>query len=252
MQLAFEKNSSKFTAIKKVNLLVKQPEIRFIITALFICIANAGYPQQNTVAIRFQPEYNTVPVEIGKKYPYKSDSVEIDVLRFYISGIRFYQGNELVDEVKKKHHLVDIENPASQTIFHKNPGQVKFNRLVFSIGVDSLTNEAGALGDDLDPTNGMYWEWRSGYINVKLEGRSRICPARKNQFAFHIGGYQYPYNTIQQLDLSVTDSTTIIVVFDVMAFLNQVNIGELYEVMSPNEKAAGVAKKIAAAFKTAK
>ncbi|MBL0359151.1 MAG: hypothetical protein IPP72_20815 [Chitinophagaceae bacterium] len=218
---------------------MKQPGLRFVFIALFICIANSVYSQQNSISIRFIPQYDAVPVEIGKKYSYKNDSVEIEVLKFYISGIRFYQGNELVDEVEKKHHLIDIENPASQSISCTIGKNVKFNRMVFNIGVDSTTNEAGASGGDLDPTNGMYWEWRSGYINLKLEGRSRICPARKNQFAFHIGGYQYPYNTIQQLDLPVADSTTIAVVFDVKAFLNQVNIGELYEVMSPNERQQG-------------
>lgn len=231
---------------------MKQPGLRFVFIVLFICIANSVYSQQNSISIRFIPQYDAVPVEIGKKYPYKNDSVEIEVLKFYISGIMFYQGNELVDAVEKKHHLIDIENPASQSISHTNNKNVKFNRIIFNIGVDSTTNEAGASGGDLDPTNGMYWEWRSGYINLKLEGRSRICPARKNQFAFHIGGYQHPYNTIQQLDLPVTDTAKIVVVFDLNAFLNQVNISELYEVMSPNEKATGIAKKIALAFSIAK
>lgn len=222
--------------------------MRFIIIALITCITNAAYSQKDTIAIRFIPTYASQPIETGKKYPLKNDSVEIETLRFYISGIRFYLDDKLVDEVEKKHHLVDIEKPGSELIYHISSKQLKFNRLFFNIGVDSITNESGVYGGDLDPINGMYWEWRSGYINLKLEGKTRICPARKNQFAFHIGGYQYPYNTIQQLNLPVADNQKIIVDFNVSDLLNQVDISALYEVMSPNEKAMQVAKKIGACF----
>lgn len=244
----FEKNNSKFTGIKKLLFIVKQFLKGLVFITGFIGITGPLYSQQNAISICFVPEYDAVPLETGKKYPYKNDSVAIDLLKFYISGIRFYKGTQLVDEMEKKHHLIDIENPASQSISHANDKNVTFDHIVFNVGVDSITNESGALGGDLDPVNGMYWEWRSGYINMKLEGRSPLCPARKNQFTFHIGGYQYPYNTLQQLSLAVADSKKIMVIFDVKHFFQQVNIGELYEVMSPNEKATAMAKKIAGAF----
>ncbi len=226
--------------------------MKFIFILLFVSVVGLASSQQKTISIQFALQYNLMPIEIGKKYVYQNDSVEIQTLKFYISDIQFYQNNKRIDAVQKKHHLIDIENPASQNISHSIERNMQFNRVRFSIGVDSATNEAGAIGGDLDPTNGMYWAWQSGYINFKLEGSSPICPARKNQFTFHIGGYQYPYNTIQNLDLPVADNSNIVIGCDVNVLLSQINLGELYEVMSPNEKALGIAKKIITAFSIAK
>jgi len=222
--------------------------MKFFLTLLSVSVFAFAYPQQKAIDIQFVPRYDSKPVEPGKKYAYKNDSIEIETLKFYISNIEFYQNNQQVAAVEKKHHLIDLENPASQIINCPNEKKFQFNRVRFSIGVDSATNEAGAIGGDLDPTTGMYWAWQSGYINFKLEGRSRICPARKNQFTFHIGGYQYPYNAIQNLDLPVTNNEKIVIGFDAGALLNQLNLAELYEVMSPNEKAMSIANKIGASF----
>ena len=210
------------------------------------------YAQTNTVSIKLNTVYGALPIELGKKYPYKNDSVEITTLKFYISGIQFYQDDNLTDETEKKHHLVDIENPPSLFIYHPENKNKKFNRIHFRIGVDSITNVSGAMGGDLDPINGMYWTWQSGYINFKLEGSSKLCPSRKNQFTFHIGGYQYPNNSIQQVDLQINSKKEIVIDIDVLQLLNKIKLNELYEVMSPNEKAMEMAKKISTVFHISK
>jgi hypothetical protein len=222
--------------------------VKKIISILLICAFQTAYAQKEAVSIHFRPVYDSLPIEIEKKYPYKNDSIEISVIRFYISNIGFYQNDQLVAEPVKKHHLIDIENPASQFILHTGEKAVPCNSIRFSIGVDSLTNVSGAMGGDLDPVFGMYWTWQSGYINFKLEGKSKLCPARKNQFTYHIGGYEYPYNTLQQVDLPVADSKDIVIDIDIHQLLNQLQLNEVYEVMSPGEKAMGIAKKISSAF----
>lgn len=193
--------------------------------------------------IHFRPVYDLLPVEMEKKYSYKNDSVEISVVKFYISNISFYQNNKLVDSLDKKHHLVDIGNPASQIIQHTTEKKLLYDQIRFSIGVDSLTNVSGAMGGDLDPLFGMYWTWQSGYINFKLEGKSKLCPARKNQFTFHIGGYEYPYNSLQQVSLPVTVNQDIFIDINIRQLLNGIPLQEVYEVMSPCEKAMIIAKK---------
>ncbi len=227
-------------------------KFKLIVILLLLCIVNVARSQKKTISIQFNPVYDSLQVEPGKKYPYKNDSVEIATLKFYISGIKFYSNDELIDETVKKHHLIDLENPPSLYILHTDEKHTKFNRIQFSIGVDSITSESGVFGGDLDPVNGMYWTWQSGYINFKLEGKSKLCPSRKNQFTFHIGGYQYPYNSIQNLNFSIAGSNDIVIDIDVSSLLNQLKLTELYEVMSPNEKAVEMAQKIAAAFSVAK
>lgn len=221
-------------------------KVQFLIA--FLASSIFCYSQKDFISIQFNPIYNSLPIALGKKYPYKTDSIEITTLKFYISTIQFYQENELVDEFIKKHFLIDIENPQSLILTQANKKNKKFNHIHFSIGVDSINNTAGALGDDLDPTNGMYWTWQSGYINFKLEGNSKLCPSRKNQFTFHIGGYQYPNNTFQNLDFKISNQNKIEIDFNIAQLFNQINLKELYEVMSPNKKAMEMATKIKAAF----
>ncbi|MES2849560.1 MAG: MbnP family protein [Bacteroidota bacterium] len=227
-------------------------KFKLIFILLLLCSVNVACSQKKAISIRFNPVYDSLQLEPGKKYPYKNDSVEISVLKFYISGIKFYSNDELAGETEKKHHLIDLENAPSLYILHTDEKHKEFNRIQFSIGVDSLTSESGVFGGDLDPVNGMYWTWQSGYINFKLEGKSKLCPSRKNQFTFHIGGYQYPYNSIQNLNFTITNIDKIVININIAQLLSQLKLTELYEVMSPNEKAVEMARKIAAAFSVAK
>ena len=67
------------------------------------------------------------------------------------------------------------------------------------------SNVAGAIGGTLDPINGMYWAWNSGYVNFKIEGTSTLSNARKNAFKFHLGGYQHPYNSYRAVLIKIDD-----------------------------------------------
>jgi hypothetical protein len=148
----------------------------------------------------------------------------------------------LVETVSKKYHLIDLENPETTSIKIVRTNSKASNSISLNIGIDSLTNVAGALGEDLDPTKGMYWTWQSGYINLKLEGQSKICPSRNNLFNFHIGGYQYPYNSIQKLNFFIKDSKRIVFHLDISKLLNGVQLNEVYEIMSPGKKALNFAQ----------
>jgi len=219
-----------------------------LLPVLCTFIVTTGFGQSKKISIRFAFRYGNAPLVLDRKYAYRNDSIDIETLKFYISGIQLYHNDRPVAAFSKKHWLVDAEDSSSLSLEQTFGQSFSFNRIRCSIGIDSITNGAGAIGSDLDPTNGMYWTWQSGYINFKLEGHTRLCPARKNQFTYHIGGYQYPFNTLQNLDLAVTGSNNIIIVFDVYTLLNQLNTGEIYEVMSPNEKAMNIAKKIGTAY----
>jgi hypothetical protein len=117
------------------------------------------------------------------------------------------------------------------------PEEVVFNKIHFSIGIDSVTNSSGVFGGDLDPTNGMYWTWQSGYINFKLEGKSLLSSARKNKFEYHIGGYLYPNNTLQEVELEVNNNDKIIINIDISKFIVELDISTINKVMSPGESA---------------
>jgi Transmembrane family 220, helix len=220
---------------------------RLAITVLALVLHSALPAQQ--ITINFKPVFGSLPLKLNKMYPYKNDSVQLSALKFYISDIQFYKDEKPVNIAVKKHHLVDMENRASLTVKCVAENKQSFNRIQFSIGTDSITNVSGAHGGDLDPTNGMYWTWQSGYINFKLEGKSKICASRNNEFIYHIGGYQHPYPTIQQIILPVKYNSTIVIKVDIAQLLNQLNLAAFFHLMSPGKKAVEMAQKIAAIFK---
>ena len=72
------------------------------------------------------------------------------------------------------------------------------------IGVDSIHNCSGAQSGALDPVNGMFWTWSTGYIFLKLEGHADASASSGHIFEYHIGGYAAPNNCIRRVTLSLT------------------------------------------------
>lgn len=222
--------------------------MRLIFTLFFWGIYCFALGQKNESIIEFAPTFNNLPLELNKNYSFKNDSLKISILKFYISNINFYQNNQFIDSVSKKYYLIDFENPETSSIKFLRTNSKAFNRIFFSIGIDSLTNVSGALGEDLDPTKGMYWTWQSGYVNLKLEGQSKICPSRNNLYIFHIGGYQYPFSSIQNVNFSTKGYRKIILNLDISKLLNGMNLNVIYEVMSPGKKALTIAQQFSNAI----
>ena len=101
----------------------------------------------------------------------------------------------------------------------------------------------------MDPTNGMYWTWQSGYINLKLEGTSSACPARNHFFQYHLGGYQFPNNALQTIQLDFSDHKyQLFLPLD--NFFQSANLMDKYEVMRPCEEAVHLSVLTGSLFNT--
>ncbi|MBI3236019.1 MAG: hypothetical protein HYZ42_18620 [Bacteroidetes bacterium] len=112
-----------------------------------------------------------------------------------------------------------------------------YNHVSFVLGIDSVTNVSGALGGDLDPTTGMYWTWQSGYINVKVEGRSNSCKTRNNEFQFHLGGYMFPNAAAQTILLDAKPNSNLTMIVDLKPWFEQIKLSEQNHIMSPSLEA---------------
>ncbi|MDX2247588.1 MAG: MbnP family protein [Bacteroidia bacterium] len=228
--------------------------MRFCLWIVFLMFSNFVFAQSAPGNIRFNLTFGSQPVEIGKNYysPATGDSIKLEVVKFYISHLQFFRDNIPLAVLKKQHMLVDAGNP--ETLHFPIPEEAagKFNRVVFNLGTDSLTNVSGAFGGDLDPTKGMYWAWQSGYINLKLEGVSKACPARNHYFQFHIGGYQSPFPSCQIIDLPAIAKNDLTIEVALDSFFSQVNIAETYQIMSPGQQAVSFARLFASLFSLAK
>ena len=156
---------------------------------------------QNAVKITFQPMFEGENLALNKVYYFKNDTLYISNFKCYISNLTYYKNDSIVHSSIKKAHLIDATDSSSFIILENE--FFKYDEILFNIGVDSLTNVSGIFEGDLDPAKGMYWTWQSGYINFKLEGTSSHCPARKNKFYWHIGGYLSPYNSLRKINLKL-------------------------------------------------
>ncbi|MBK9636899.1 MAG: hypothetical protein IPO63_03460 [Bacteroidetes bacterium] len=181
----------------------------------------------------------------------EKDTLQINQLKFYISNIQFLKGDEIVFTELNSYHLIDFEMPATTSISIKTFRSISYNSIRFYLGIDSLTNVSGALGGDLDPTHGMYWTWQSGYINFKMEGQASKSEAASTEFQFHLGGYQVPFNSLQQIQLNATDEN-INLVLNVDPFLHSIDFSNNHHIMSPTKKAVELSELLAKNFKVRK
>lgn len=189
--------------------------------------------------------FNEKEVELGKTYfsSTLNDSVTFESIRFYLSNFEFLTSKKEVIELPKKHFLIDLKEPNSLLL--ETPKNLNHASVRFNLGIDSITNNKGALGGDLDPVNGMYWTWQSGYINFKLEGTSPAVSTRKNRFQFHLGGFLYPFNALQTVELNNKNEITL----DLTEFFEQVDLNETNTIMSPSYEAVEISKKVANSFR---
>ena len=213
----------------------------YLLFCITFLLTNYVHAQNKTVTVKFNPTFGNSVLVPGKNYfsTANKDSISIETFRFYVSNLTLYKNGKVVYKSKNTFHLIDLGKKLQVSLSAKN---LNFDALTFAVGIDSLTNVSGAMGGDLDPVNGMYWAWQSGYINFKLEGKSKICNTKNNIFQFHIGGYMPPSATIQTIFLTVKKPADPEINVDVGKFLNEIDLRTTNEIMSPGEKAIKLAK----------
>jgi hypothetical protein len=186
---------------------------------------------QTTVKVR--PLFNGKEVQLKKGIvSSKGDTLSFSTLRFYISKLSIYDalGN---GQRTDPYYLVDLENEESLILFSGSAG---IQHISFYLGTDSLTNVSGILEGPLDPINGMYWAWNSGYINFKLEGTSSHLTTPKKEFEFHLGGYLEPFPTVRSFDFSTNSSVKMIYIdIDIEKWLNTIDLTTNSNVMIPGK-----------------
>jgi hypothetical protein len=205
------------------------------------------YQTSNAQSVSIQINYGTQPLKLGEKYYLDKikDSLEINTLKFYISKLSFYYNHKLILEDDKP-ILYNLENQKSSKLYIDN--NILYDSISFDLGIDSLYNTTGVMGGDLDPVNGMYWTWQTGYINFKLEGKSKVCKSRKNIYQYHLGGYTFPFNALQKIGFKKTNKNSFIIVLDIEKLLNSIDISNLTEIMSPRKEAVEMSKLISNCF----
>jgi len=206
-----------------------------MIKSLLLLFCLCSYTQSFSQEIHFKTKVTASP------YVYiDRDTVEIKVFKYYITKLQLWKQQQLVYTDKRGAFLIDGLSDATYYLANKK----NYDSLSFTLGIDSAIQRKGALGKDLDPTNGMYWAWQSGYIHFKLETHS----LSNQPLQLHIGGYAYPFNTLQQLGFKVTNTKNNSLQFDLSQFLQHINSQKVYKIMSPCAEAVTISAIIAQSF----
>lgn len=205
--------------------------------------------EKDSLVMQLNLRFKNQPFELNKSFISPRDTLQISVLKFYLSGLELHYTDGTILKEKNSFHLIDAADLESLKLKFPQSKQ-SISKIRFNIGIDSTQSTSGALSGDLDPTKGMYWAWQSGYINMKIEGKSNRCATRKKQFHFHLGGYLQPYYALRTLEIPVKNKeNTLQLVMDLAPFFETVDLKEINTIMSPNKTAMDLANKTAQLFR---
>lgn len=234
--------------------------IRINTLLLFIiCVSNAHASCDSLphIVVRgsFQFRFGRVPIpyqyphtisEEGVKQSYSSPfELEVEKLKCYVGGIQLLDRNKnIIGRDTTNYHLLDFSNEKSLRFEVLTSGEyADFLRL--TLGVDSLTNAAGIHCCALDPSNGMYWSWQSGYIQFKLEGKVKGNQA----LTLHLGGFSHAHMSSLTLDIPIQRMITggppqnpskrrkdLKVDINLNELLELIDANGEYTIMSPNQQ----------------
>ena len=213
-----------------------------IVFLFLFCLKVFSQSKSDSLAVNFHLEFNKFSLELNKKYVSASkDTLTFETFRCYISNIQIqYEDNSIFTQ-KDSYHLLDLENPNSFQIPITKMSDKLISKITFNIGIDSLTSNSGALTGDLDPAKGMYWAWQSGYINMKIEGKSSSCKTRNNEFQFHIGGYLQPNYSMRKVEINYNSNNNVNIGIDLKDFFSNINLSQTNSVMIPGKLAMELA-----------
>ncbi|MEP6748189.1 MAG: MbnP family protein [Bacteroidota bacterium] len=179
----------------------------YFVIVLFICLATGGFTfiyknKEATTAIHFKNLVGNKELKLFDE-TYTNNFGEpfvINKFRYYISHISIVDGSDKEINLSNNYYLVNEDDSLSKMIQLPAAG---IKSISFLIGVDSAKNISGVQTGSLDPMNGMFWTWNSGYVFAKLEGQSDSSHAPAHSFTWDVGGFRARENALRRIKLNV-------------------------------------------------
>jgi hypothetical protein len=155
------------------------------------------------LTIQFNAVVDADSLEFGKTYQNLfGERYSIKNFKFYICQVDLINTTDGTKYRinKDDYFLVNFAEPSSTRVSLNAIAHI-YDKISFTLGVDSIKNVSGAQTGALDPANGMFWTWNSGYIMAKLEGNSVLSNQPNQVFEYHIGGFAGAENVVQKISL---------------------------------------------------
>jgi endonuclease/exonuclease/phosphatase family metal-dependent hydrolase len=200
---------------------------------------------------RFQFNFKKTPLD------YADSLLHVEILKCYVGHIEILDINrQVIGKDSADYRLLDFSNRSSLN-FSIPINNQKASYIRITLGVDSVTNAAGVHCCALDPANGMYWSWQSGYIQFKLEGKEKDGTALN----LHLGGFSNEHMS------SITDEIPILrmvtggpvlpidrrsqdvtIHLNLDSFLELVHANKEYSLMSPSSHVPEYIRALSSSF----
>jgi hypothetical protein len=180
--------------------------------------------------VHFVPTLEGAEISLDKEYLLK------DLGKVTFTKLKFYVGLTN-DTSSKSYFLIDFARKSSCLIELPQQKNSLKSELFFWCGVDSFTNTSGIYLGALDPVNGMFWTWQSGYIAIKLEGYIRSMKGDSVSFEYHLGGYHSPFLVYYPVIFKNTKSSDLQIGLDVGRFISLAHQNFPKKVMTPGQDA---------------
>ena len=159
-----------------------------------------------SITITHSAAGNTMVLNTDVQTPL-GEPVRYTVFKYYLGKFTLTSADGSTTTLPVSYYLVDESNMASKTISITIPGG-DYAAIGFMIGVDSARNVSGVQEGALDPANGMFWTWNSGYIMAKMEGKSALSPAPLQNITFHIGGFRVANSVLRTINMPFGKTVT--------------------------------------------
>jgi endonuclease/exonuclease/phosphatase family metal-dependent hydrolase len=200
---------------------------------------------------RFQFNVKNIPLE------YVDTLLHVETLKCYVGHIELLDMNkQIIGRDSVSYRLIDFKKSNSLNFsINSNLSYASYVRL--TLGVDSTTNAAGVHCCALDPANGMYWSWQSGYIQFKLEGKEKDGTTLN----LHLGGFSNgnmsSITTEMPIQRMVSNgpvlppnirSQHLSISLSLDSFLELVHANKEYSLMSPSDHVQDYMRKLCASF----
>lgn len=146
--------------------------------------------QKGNVSINFENVVNGIHVDVSGNTQYQNamnETFTVTMFKYYISNVILHSANGDYN-VPESYYLINEEDINQRSAVLSDIPGGEYTGVSFTVGVDSTRNVSGAQTGALDPTNGMFWSWNTGYIFLKLEGKTPLMT--DTVFQFHIGGFK--------------------------------------------------------------
>jgi len=170
----------------------------FFVFQLLIIFVVSAQSLDKKVTIYFENKIGIDPLVLGN--PVKNingEEMRIERYKYYISHLSVTDMKGNTHFASSQYYLIDESDSASKIIKVNLPtGNIK--SIHFLLGVDSIRNVSGVQTGALDPLNGMFWTWNSGYIMAKLEGVSASA---------NTPGFKNGMNTVKEIDLALPNTS---------------------------------------------